>query len=133
FGPFILNGDVPSFTIAERAQPIVKCRERKPVGRRIASCEPADLRHWCRRLLRARRERPSGCRAAEQCEEVAPPHGAYPKAKDRRLTIAGLGWVGGVRRNKKRRPISGPGHSLQVRPRRLVHKCPLCINADRKF
>ena len=25
------------------------------------------------------------------------------------------------------------GHSLQVRPRPLVHKCPLCINTDRKF
>jgi hypothetical protein len=60
-------------------------------------------------LLRTRRERPRGCRAAEQCEEVAPPHGAYPKAKDRGLTIAGLGWVGGVRRNKKRSPISGSG------------------------
>ena len=24
-------------------------------------------------------------------------------------------------------------HSLQVRPRPLVHKCPLCINTDRKF
>ena len=25
------------------------------------------------------------------------------------------------------------GHSLQVRPRPLVHKCPLCINTDRKI
>src|SRR6476619_1415808 len=25
------------------------------------------------------------------------------------------------------------GHSLQARPRPLVHKCPLCINTDRKF
>src|SRR6476660_8262051 len=25
------------------------------------------------------------------------------------------------------------GHSLQDRPRPLVHKCPLCINTDRKF
>jgi hypothetical protein len=29
--------------------------------------------------------------------------------------------------------INGIGHSLQVRPRPLVHKRPLCINADRKF
>ena len=28
---------------------------------------------------------------------------------------------------------AGMGHSLQVRPRPLVHKCPLCINTDRKF
>ena len=30
-------------------------------------------------------------------------------------------------------PMSQLGHSLQVRPRPLVHKCPLCINTDRKF
>jgi hypothetical protein len=29
--------------------------------------------------------------------------------------------------------MSELGHSLQVRPRLLVHKCPLCINTDRKF
>jgi hypothetical protein len=29
--------------------------------------------------------------------------------------------------------MSELGHSLQVRPRPLVHKCPLCINTDRKF
>src|SRR5262245_46347166 len=38
-----------------------------------------------------------------QCDEFAPPHGAYPKARDHGLTIAGLERVGGVRRNKKRR------------------------------
>src|SRR5262249_43358340 len=32
------------------------------------------------RLLRARRERPSCRCTAEQCDELAPPHGAYPKA-----------------------------------------------------
>jgi hypothetical protein len=31
------------------------------------------------------------------------------------------------------RLMSARGHSLQVRPRPLVHKCPLCINTDRKF
>jgi len=31
------------------------------------------------------------------------------------------------------RQMSQLGHSLQVRPRPLVHKCPLCINTDRKF
>ena len=33
------------------------------------------------RLLRTRRERPCR-RAAQQRDEVAPPHGAYPQAKD---------------------------------------------------
>src|SRR5262249_50315372 len=41
------------------------------------------------RLLRARRERPSCRCTAEQCDELAPPHGAYPKARDHGLSIAG--------------------------------------------
>src|SRR5262249_54080354 len=47
--------------------------------------------NWHRRLLRARRERPRGYTAAEKCDEVPPPHGAYPKAKDQGRSIAGFG------------------------------------------
>src|SRR5262249_30647164 len=43
------------------------------------------------RLLRARRERPCGYTAADECDEVPPPHGADPKAKDHGLTIADQG------------------------------------------
>src|SRR5262249_1941640 len=43
------------------------------------------------RLLRARRERPCGYTAADECYEVPPPHGADPKAKDHGLTIADQG------------------------------------------
>jgi len=42
------------------------------------------------RLLRARQERPRYCRAAEKCDELPPPHGAYPKAKDHGRSIAGV-------------------------------------------
>ena len=35
------------------------------------------------------RERPRGCRAAEQSDELASPHGGLPKPKDRRISIAG--------------------------------------------
>src|SRR5262249_14546390 len=42
-------------------------------------------------LLRPRRKRPAGYTAAEKCDEVPPPHGAYPKAKDHGRSIAGLG------------------------------------------
>jgi hypothetical protein len=41
-------------------------------------------------LLRTRRERPSCRRAAEKHDESAPAHGAYPKARDHGLSIAGL-------------------------------------------
>src|SRR5262245_56692010 len=43
------------------------------------------------RRLRPRRERPRGRRATSNGDEVPPPHGAYPKAKDHGLSIAGLG------------------------------------------
>src|SRR5262249_18176789 len=46
----------------------------------------SDHRH--RRLLRACRERPCGRSAAEECNELASPHGAYPKARDHGPSIA---------------------------------------------
>src|SRR5262245_57728122 len=62
----------------------------------LLECRQLDLAAWIVRgpvhehtepphalgLLRARRERPSGYTAADKCDEVPPPHGAYPKAKD---------------------------------------------------
>jgi hypothetical protein len=41
------------------------------------------------RLLRIRRDGLIGQCAAEQGDEIAPPHGAYPKARDHELSIAG--------------------------------------------
>src|SRR5215831_19606214 len=41
-------------------------------------------------LLRARHERPCDC-GAYQGDEIATPHGAYPKAKDHGRSIAGVG------------------------------------------
>src|SRR5262245_31657200 len=71
----ILALDVAGFTkaLAECGQ--ISCT----IDRRRAAEEP---NHRHRRLLRVRRERPSGYTAAEKCDEVPPPHGAYPKAKD---------------------------------------------------
>src|SRR5438093_588177 len=40
--------------------------------------EYTHARHFSK-LLRARRERPRGCRAAEKCDEFPPPHGADPR------------------------------------------------------
>src|SRR5262249_12277408 len=66
-------------------------RDTLPLERdvRQSSAEEPDHRH--RRLLRARSDRPRGRPAADKCDEVPPPHGAYPKAKDHGLSIAGLG------------------------------------------
>src|SRR5262249_12324377 len=59
---------------------------RHPVRR--SRVEESNHRH--RRLLSTRRERPRGRYAAKQHDQVAAPHGAYPKAKDRGLSIAGF-------------------------------------------
>src|SRR5262249_6040782 len=64
-------------------------KRRYHVCVRPTKVEESDHRHAC--LLRARRERPSGYTAAEKCDEVPPPHGAYAKAKDHGSSIAGLG------------------------------------------
>jgi len=51
-------------------------------------------------LLRVRRERPRRC-PAEQLDEVAALHGAYPKATDHGTKYSRLAWVSGAHRNKK--------------------------------
>src|SRR6516165_3744423 len=60
------------------------------MGGRRARDKESDGRQF-RWLLRVRRERPCGYTAAKKRDEVPPPHGAYPKAKDHGLSIAGLG------------------------------------------
>ena len=56
-----------------------------------------------RRLPRPRGERPSGYTAADKCDEVPPPHGAYPKAKDHGPSIADVRAVRG-RASQQKRP-----------------------------
>src|SRR5262249_3359438 len=49
-----------------------ECREQAGVWLCRARMEKSDHRHL--RLLRTRRQRPTGSRAAEQRDELAPPH-----------------------------------------------------------
>jgi hypothetical protein len=70
--PAVFDGDVATFhithfgkTAAERGV------EMYGIGLREAA-EISDHRH--RRLLRARRERPRGCRATDERDELAPSH-----------------------------------------------------------
>src|SRR5262249_42292219 len=85
--PAILDDEVATFDPAEYVQPLQKGGDPIAMGRKRSRAQEPDGR-WLRRLLRARRERPSGYSAAEKCDEVPPPHGAYPKAKDHELIIA---------------------------------------------
>src|SRR5262249_13414599 len=78
-------------TARDRARFREPLRERRDVFQfsRITldrAHEHADAAHAIR-LLPARRNRPSGYTAAEKCDEVPPPHGAYPKAKDHGSSI----------------------------------------------
>src|SRR5262249_12300982 len=67
----IVEGDVLAFEVTEIAQPVT---EGVPVERVVDNADALDLP----RLLRPRRERPRGRRAAEQYDELAPPHCPMP-------------------------------------------------------
>src|SRR5262249_45260135 len=84
-----LVGDVAPFDIAEVVHPAHEFLAEWIVAR-CSRPDVPDTRHLAQ-LLRARRERPSGYTAAEKCDELPPPHGAYPKAKDHGRSIAGVG------------------------------------------
>src|SRR5262249_32596723 len=66
--------NIATFDPVERRQPLLKGRNAR-LSFRIILCDTlneADPPHPLG-LFRARRERPRGCRAAEQCDELAPP------------------------------------------------------------
>src|SRR5262249_22705013 len=70
-----LTFDVPALVEA----PMECCHRIGGLARRPAAEKP---NHRHRRLLPASRERPRGCRAAEQRDEPASPHGAHPTGLD---------------------------------------------------
>ena len=94
---------------------------------------PQDPNHRDRRLLRARRQRPRRRRAAEQHDELAAFHCPMPPVLPNERNSTPRYGRGLLRCGISIRPMTAVGHSLQIRPRPLVHKCPLCINTDRKF
>jgi hypothetical protein len=84
--PAIFDDQVSAFNVAGLVQTPPEAGQPEGVGFRRREVQIPDHRH--RRLLRARRKRPSRYTAAEKCDEFPPPHGAYPKAKDHELIIA---------------------------------------------
>src|SRR5262249_37606994 len=69
----ICNREIASFDPAELAQPLHKSNDPLTFGRRRSGPQVPDGRQLPR-LLRARRERPRGSRAAEQRDELAASH-----------------------------------------------------------
>src|SRR5262249_30205466 len=75
----ILDRDVLTLNEARVVQTLPKSRhEVRDRGRRTG-VQPPDDRNRC--LLRARRERPRGCRAAEQRDDLAPLHSITSSAR----------------------------------------------------
>src|SRR5262249_37555706 len=111
-----------AFGPAEFAEPLNKSGDPMTIGRFGAGSQDSDDGHLAR-LLRVRRERPRSS-AANERDELAPPHGANPKANDRRLSIAGLECQC-VHRNKKWRLISGLGHSRPNGPTLYISLFPV--------
>src|SRR5262249_9713805 len=72
FCPAIFDGHVLTLDLAGFLQTLAECGHGRRISVRRCAVEETD--HWHRRLLRARRERPRGSRAAEQRDERAAPH-----------------------------------------------------------
>src|SRR5262249_29082720 len=86
FGRAIRDRDVLPLEVSGLLESLVK--RRNQVGRAFDRCAPEEPYHRHRRLLRARRERPRGRRAAEQQYEIAAPHSITSSA--RASTVAGI-------------------------------------------
>src|SRR5262249_51980652 len=69
--PAIFDHHIAAFDEAGFAQATAKCVHELPEGTLLRAIEEPDHRHYWL-LLRARRERPRGSRAAEQRDELAP-------------------------------------------------------------
>jgi hypothetical protein len=91
-GPAIFETIVLAFDQFERLQPCAQCSDTRLYHRIVfVTVQQHADPPYALRLLRLRGERPCRGRAAEKPYKFAPSHGAYPKAKDHGLSIAGLG------------------------------------------
>ena len=71
-GPTVFDRNIAPLHVTGFGQTLAEYRQRRRKRPRRTGVKKTDHRH--RRLLRARRERPRGCLAAEKCDEVAPSH-----------------------------------------------------------
>src|SRR5262249_4950101 len=90
FRPAILDRDRAAFDPAQFAQSLDKRGDPKAPGRKRACTQESDSRQLSR-LLRARRERPRGDRAAEQRDEVVPFHHSITLSA-RTTNVLGTSW-----------------------------------------
>src|SRR5262245_40953062 len=122
FGPAVIDADIAMLDIASLAQ---AAPERRNEVRELAGrfqAEKPDHRH--RRLLRARRRWPSRRTAAEKRDKFPPPHGAYPKAKDRGLSIAGSWSAFRGRASQQKRPAHVRYGSMLLKKSSMISPNP---------
>src|SRR5262249_6613441 len=84
------------FTLGEAALFQAAAERFEPVHGILRRARAHKPDHRQRRLLRPRRERPRR-RASDKRDELPPPHGAYPKAKDHGTKYSRC-WSGSVAR-----------------------------------
>jgi hypothetical protein len=72
FGPAVFDSDVLALDMSGVGQTLPERRDNRRIVAKRPAVEKSDQRQ--RRLLRARRERPSGRRATDQCDELAALH-----------------------------------------------------------
>src|SRR5262245_36262273 len=82
--PAVFDCDVATLAVARFAQALLDCFNKARVWSRRHAAEDAD--DQLVGLLRARRERPRGRRAAEQRDELAPPHSITSSASASNLS-----------------------------------------------
>src|ERR1700676_375276 len=79
FCPAVFDHHIAAFDVTGFAQPFEKGRQGPRVSLRRLGVDKSDHRH--RLLLRARCERPRGCRAAEKGDDLAPLHSITSSAR----------------------------------------------------
>src|SRR5262249_28098076 len=77
--PAILDRHIPALDVAHFTNALLECGQKVCTAGTRRAVEHPDHRH--RRLLRARRDRPRGRRAAEQRDELAPLHSITSSAR----------------------------------------------------
>src|SRR3984893_2825246 len=123
--PAIFDGHVFALDMAGLAQALAE--RANTVGVLVARCEVEEPDHRHRLLLRPRRERPCGRRAAEKRNEIPPPHGVRPSGRGPHPSIS-LGERSGVQYSKMgpacRRWVKGGGLAPVQLPGRDVRSTP---------
>jgi hypothetical protein len=112
----VLDRDVAALDETGLIQTLADDRDERGVGRRRTDAEQADNRHGA--LLRPRRERPRGCRAAKERDEFAPSHAIARRGQN-------LPKVSVVRYRKVSPPMSQMGQSLPIDMTATRAQCPL--------